>query len=205
MLKDIFIKTASAYESDENCLELLWQELVKKYTGKNRHYHNLAHLENMLRLALENRALISDWDTFVFAIFYHDAVYDVLKKDNEEKSAALAEKRLAWIGFPAARIAYCRELIVATKTHLSGAGEAIGLLLDIDLSVLGAPWEQYAAYAAQIRKEYAIYPDVLYKPGRRKVLEQFLEREAIFKTQRLRERLEALARENLCREIALLV
>ncbi len=49
----------------------------------------------------------------------------------------------------------------------------INYLLDADLSVLGKDRETYLVYTQMIRKEYSIYPDFLYKPGRKKFLNIF--------------------------------
>ena len=60
----------------------------------------------------------------------------------------------------------------------------------------------YDTYCQQVRKEYSIYPDFLYKPGRKKVLEHFLNMERIFKTTYFFDLYEAQARENLRRELS---
>ncbi|MCC7245512.1 MAG: hypothetical protein IT269_07530 [Saprospiraceae bacterium] len=158
----------------------------------------------MLRLAHEYRADIADWETFVFAIFYHDAVYNVLKTDNEARSAALASKRLTQLGFPVRRIELCQNWIRATQKHELSDDPTCNLLLDIDLSVLGADWDIYLEYTRQVRREYAIYPDLIFIPGRRKVLEHFLQQDHIYKTPDFRTQSEARARENLQRELQLI-
>ncbi len=62
--------------------------------------------------------------------------------------------------------------------------------MDADLSILGQDLEIYLGYTREIRKEYSIYPDVLYKPGRKKVLRYFLDLESIFKTDYSKEKYE---------------
>ena len=69
------------------------------------------------------------------------------------------------------------------------------------LSVLGSDWNTYELYSRQIRKEYGIYPDIVYKPGRRKVLLYFLELNNIYKTAFFAGRYERQARLNLRREL----
>lgn len=133
--------------------------------------------------------------------FYHDLVYDAKKQDNEEQSALLAEKRLTALSVPEAIISLCKEIILATKSHLVSANSDVNLFTDADLSILGKPWEQYEIYYKQIREEYSVYPDLLYKPGRRKVLKHFLAMERIFKTDVFREKYEKQARRNLGREL----
>ncbi len=80
----------------------------------------------------------------------------------------------------------------------------INYLLDADLSVLGKDRETYLVYTQMIRKEYSIYPDFLYKPGRKKVLRHFLELENIFKTEYFRDQYETQAKENIETELRLL-
>lgn len=70
----------------------LKRELSVLYEGRDRHYHNLAHIEAMLALAGEYRKLLGDPEAVEAAIWFHDAVYDSRAKDNEAQSAALAEK-----------------------------------------------------------------------------------------------------------------
>jgi predicted metal-dependent HD superfamily phosphohydrolase len=77
-------------------------------------------------------------------------------------------------------------------------------MLDFDLSILGQDWEIYEAYIQNIRKEYKLYPDFLYNPSRRKILENFLKRKSLFFTEKYQDILEDKARVNLIREIKLL-
>ena len=48
MIKDEFINAASAYTSEPDDAARLWQEIEKCYNCSDRHYHTLAHLENLL-------------------------------------------------------------------------------------------------------------------------------------------------------------
>jgi predicted metal-dependent HD superfamily phosphohydrolase len=73
--------------------------------------------------------------------------------------------------------------------------------LDFDMAILGAPWEEYATYLANIRKEYRWYPDMLYYPGRKSFLKQTLEKEHFYHTEVFRKELEERARENMRREV----
>jgi predicted metal-dependent HD superfamily phosphohydrolase len=69
---------------------------------------------------------------------------------------------------------------------------------------LGQHWENYLAYAKDVRKEYSIYPDFIYKPGRKKILNHFLKMKRIFKTEFFFAKFEETAKENLNRELGLL-
>ncbi len=49
-----------------------------------------------------------------------------------------------------------------------------GLIIDIDLSILGSPPEDYELYRSAIRREYISVPEVDFVVGRRSVLQSFL-------------------------------
>jgi len=170
---------------------------MKNYSDKKRFYHNFSHIENLLAQLGEFKEMFSDWETVVLAVFYHDVIYNTRKNDNEEKSAMFAAKQLAKLNFPSARIAKCKRLILATKLHENVNDNDINLFTDADLSILGSEWETYLAYAKNIRKEYNLYPDLVYNPGRKKALKHFLDMQRIFKTEEFFERHERLARKNL--------
>ena len=200
-LRQIFIQLVNTYTNDESIPVSLWNDIEKKYNSHKRYYHTLSHLEALLDQLDGCKQLIADRDTLLFSVFYHDIVYNVLKSDNEERSADLAAKRLSATEFPVHKINACREQIVATKNHLVSNNEDTNLLTDADLSVLGQPSDVYEQYCRQIRKEYSIFPDLVYKPGRKKVLIHFLNMEKIFKTSFFYDKYELRARENLEAEL----
>lgn len=202
MLKEIFVALANKYAGDPVTAEQLWTDLEKHYTRRDRHYHNLSHLEYMYRQLEKVPDIINDWDTLLFSLFYHDIIYKATAKDNEEKSAKAAVKALKMLVYPEEKTAKCEAQILATKTHASSPDNDTNLLTDADLSILGSTWESYQNYAKQVRKEYAIYPDFLYNPGRRKALQHFLDMDHIFKTSFFREWFEENARKNLMQELA---
>lgn len=177
--------------------EMLWLEVEKQYSNKKRCYHNLEHLFYMLQKLNLVKNKFPDWDIVLMALFYHDVVYKTSRKDNEEKSALYAEAALKNLEVEAQRIQFCKELIMATKAHQVHQTEAINYFTDADLSVLGAPTDIYSDYVKNIRKEYGIYPDFLYKPGRKKIIEHFLAMPRIFKTDFFFSEFEQQARINL--------
>ena len=95
-------------------------------------------------------------------------------------------------------------MILATKLHLKNKNEDFNWLIDFDLKILAKSWSVYEVYTQQIRREYKIYPDFLYKPGRKKALIHFLENEFIFCTNEFRLEHETQARSNILKEIGLL-
>jgi predicted metal-dependent HD superfamily phosphohydrolase len=135
------------------------------------------------------------------AVWFHDAVYDPRAADNEEQSAAVAQRLLApWVAPPV--LAETARLILLTKRHETTPEDGPGhILLDADLAILGAGPAEYDCYAEAIRREYAWVPEADYRAGRKRVLERFLLRPRLYYTDRMRARAEAPARENLHGEV----
>ncbi len=184
-------------------------ELERLYGAADRHYHGLAHIRALLALADEHRALLADPQAVAAAIWYHDAVYDSRAGDNEALSASMAADRLAGKVDPA-RLARIVAMIEATATHTVPALDTpeaerdAALLLDMDLSILGAPVDLFDAYEAGVRREYAWVEEPLWRAGRAAVLKTFLDRPAIFHTPEFAARFEAQARANIARSLTAL-
>lgn len=201
ILKEKFFQVCLQFTQDEVLIQNLWAEIDKKYSEKSRHYHNLQHLENMFSELELVKDKILNCNNISFSVFYHDVIYDATSKLNEENSAEFAKSRLQNLGLNETDLAEISEQILATKSHQKSEKSDINYLLDADLSVLGKDPETYLDYTRNIRKEYSIYPDFLYKPGRKKVLKHFLELENIFKTEEFRNKYEIQAKKNIEVEI----
>ncbi|MBA5794042.1 hypothetical protein H1R17_11850 [Flavobacterium sp. xlx-214] len=200
-LSEIFINLCSKYSNDADLIIQYWKEIEQSYSQKNRYYHNLIHLENMVMELSKVSKDLNDIDSLLFSVFYHDLIYKSTSKDNEEKSAEIAKIRLQKININSEQINKIYNQILATKSHKISNDSDTNYLLDADLSILGKKWNAYETYTKQIRKEYSIYPDYMYHPGRKKILEHFLTFDRIYKTDYFVEIYEKQARENISREI----
>ncbi|MFH7014005.1 hypothetical protein ACHRV5_19270 [Flavobacterium sp. FlaQc-52] len=187
-----------------NEIETLWVDLEKAYSGKSRHYHNLNHLKEMIELFDEYQNRLKNPDEVLFSIFYHDYIYKATRKDNELKSAEYALKVETHSSASLLNKNLIFDAICATQSHQQNDIEDINWLIDFDLKILAKDWNDYQIYFNQIRKEYRVYPDFLYNPGRKKALEHFLENEYIFQTEEFRRLFEEKARINIEKEISLL-
>jgi predicted metal-dependent HD superfamily phosphohydrolase len=187
---------------NETDIILRWSDLHNVYSGKSRHYHNLSHLEEMIALYEIHLSSFEFPDEILYSIFYHDYVYKVTRKDNELKSAEHALSILPLNTTIKKQLVF--DMILATQHHKPNKVEDINWLVDFDLKILAKDWEDYKKYFEQIRKEYKLYPNFLYNPGRKKALEHFIANEFIFQTEEFRNNFEGKARENIKREIELL-
>jgi len=203
-LQEEWITLASNYTKNDALINKYWDEIETLYSSKNRHYHNLSHIYNMLLQAKAIEDIIDDYDAIRFAIWYHDIIYKATKKNNETKSAEFAQNRLKLFGFDEKRTRIVKNLIESTQKHdiVLQENEDNAYLLDMDLSILGTHWDVYLKYIQNIRKEYAIYPDFMYKKGRKKAMLHFLERKQIYVTHLYRDKFETQARHNIEKEIS---
>lgn len=200
MIHEAFINSLGRFQVPKDQMISLWKQVEEKYTNSNRYYHNLSHLNNFLVELIPLKSKFQNWEVIVLAIVYHDIVYNPLKKNNEEKSADLAVKELTKIDLAHDLIKHCSNLIIATKKHESSHQE-IKLFTDADLAILGKNADQYRDYTKQIRKEYSIYPDFLYYPGRKKVLMHFLNKKRIYLSNYFYDQYEIVAKDNLEKEL----
>jgi predicted metal-dependent HD superfamily phosphohydrolase len=201
-LRAQWISLTSRFAAGASVVEGLFNAITEHYSEGGRAYHNLSHIQSLLALSETLLDEIQNQDALYFAIWFHDVVYDTQRPDNEEKSAEFAADALARLGVPEPTVAVVREMILATKHH---RGEDFSwdmkAFLDLDTSILGAPEEIYQEYNRAIRKEYSWVPDVLYREGRTKVLNDFLRRDRIYHTEEIRAKYETQARHNIAEEI----
>ena len=119
MIESTYIELIQEYGVNDNLANELWSEINANYSKSNRHYHNLHHLEDLQLKSVKSR--INNWQVILFTLFYHDIVYKATKKDNEEKSAELAIRRMTQIGVNNKNKELCFDQIIATKTHKSNS------------------------------------------------------------------------------------
>jgi len=201
-LKEIYSDLLLNIGFSANEIQQNWLDLEKAYSKKSRYYHNLTHLKEMVDSFEIYKDKLQKPDEILFSIFYHDFVYSASKKDNELKSAEYALSILSENSILNKQLVF--DAICATQQHQQNSIEDINWLIDFDLKILAKDWEDYQIYFDQIRKEYRIYPDFLYNPGRAKALKHFLENEFIFQTNEFRNLYEEKARINIEKEISLL-
>ncbi|MCB5168208.1 hypothetical protein LG634_25680 [Streptomyces bambusae] len=179
--------------------------LLSAWGEPQRRYHTTAHLVAVLDHVDLLAHHAADPAAVRLAAWFHDAVYRPDRSENEERSAALAERALPELGVPADRTAEVARLVRLTVTHDPAPGDTNGeVLCDADLAVLAGAPDAYAAYVAAVREEYAFVPEDAFREGRAAVLRQLLDLPRLFRTPFGTERWEALARRNLAAELATL-
>lgn len=179
-------------------------QLAARYDEPHRAYHTREHLEDCLSLLATVREHCTYPHEVALALWFHDAIYEPRRSDNELASANWLVDVTRFAGVPNASIERMRSLILATRHDGGAQGGDEAILVDIDLAILGASWQRFEAYELQIRREYRWALGPLYRAGRKRVLKAFLDRPAIYVTAPFHLRFEQTARANIARSLQLL-
>ncbi|WP_201594263.1 HD domain-containing protein [Psychrobacter fulvigenes] len=209
-LGKLFVVHLSALNGDIETVQakLLWQDIADRYNESQRAYHTLEHLAQLFAQFEQVQQYLHEPHIIALALYYHDVIYEPRHADNELQSAEYMIKKLS----PYLDVEQCRridDLIMLTADHELDEDKDSDLdaafLLDMDLSILGSVWSDYKRYAQAVRQEYSHVPITNYRTGRTKVLAGLLAHPRLYLTDYYFERLEAQARDNIKREISLLL
>jgi predicted metal-dependent HD superfamily phosphohydrolase len=175
--------------------------LLANYRSADRAYHSMQHLAECFARFDEVEALVGESGEVQVALWFHDAVYDTHRNDNEAASAAWAGAVTRAAGGTEAVAGRIERLILATRHDAVPSDPDQALLVDIDLAILGAPLDRFDEYEAQIRREYGWVPEGEFRAGRSAILQRFLTRPFIYSSAPFRARFESAARANLTRAL----
>ena len=187
--------------------ETLLTSLKARYNEPARAYHTWAHIEALLGHFHTLSDKLNDKSRVLWALYWHDAIYDPARGDNEAVSADLLRQE-GREQLPDTTREEAAHIIEATAKHqlpTQLSGEALSdaaHFLDMDLSILAARDDVFDAYEDNIRFEYSFVPADIYIPARANILKGFLNREHLYFTDTCRDKWETTARENLARSIA---
>ena len=190
-------------------LKALWQDIATRYNEPQRAYHTLKHIQQLFQQFEQVTDKLYEAHIIALALYYHDVIYEPARSDNELKSAEYAIESLSPY-LTNEQCKYIYALIIMTATHQINKStdedkiSDAAYLLDMDLSILGAPWSEYQQYTQAVHQEYAHIAKEDYRNGRIAVLQQLLAHPTLYLTEYYHARLEEQARDNIKREITLL-
>ena len=177
-------------------------DLAGRYAEPQRHYHGRSHIVDLLKKFTPLAEQFELQEEAMAALYFHDAIYEIGKPDNESLSAELARQALPELGFPTDATARVATIVEATASHAVTGDADTDLFIDLDMSILSEARETYASYASSIMAEFTtVYSKADYVVGRTSMfLEPSLKRERLFLTNRYFAD-ESAARENMVWEI----
>ena len=177
--------------------------LIARYHEPHRAYHNLRHIDECFDVLAPAAHLAGRLAEVYLGLWFHDAIYDPRRTDNEEASADLARECVIHAGGETDSADRIHELIMATRHKGPAELADARLLADVDLAILAAPAPRFREYQAQIHQEYSWMPRDEFQRRRTMILKGFLERPAIYQTEWFAERLEKRARANIAEELGI--
>ena len=186
----------SLWGDEEDKFVDVYDGLVEMYGEAGRFYHNLDHVASCLVEFDGVSGLAVHSFEVQLALWFHDVVYDARGGDNVERSVDYAVDALGGLIDEVSLSRVC-ELIYATRHDGCVSWWDMGLVVDIDLSILGKPWGVFEKYEKAIRLEYGWVPLEDYCKGRAGILGGFLERDYIYYSGYFRWMYEEQARRNL--------
>ena len=183
------------------------QTIFDVYSQEHRYYHNINHIENIIKLIPTDRYYTK---VLIEAAVFHDFVYGYNTQGLNE-SLSVAEYALytfkSFFKNPTPS-PYAQdqesmeherlviEAINATAYHLvdqDNLSESTKLFLDFDLKILASSWEEFLGYDAAIEKELGDKAE-----KRDEFLRTLLNRKSLFY---MHPEWDALARENITRKL----
>lgn len=182
--------------------DALFTRLIECYSEPHRKYHTMQHLRECMTHLEQVRSFAERAEEVELALWFHDAIYNTRKKDNEKRSAEWARDSALAAGLSGDQASRIYELVMATVHDAVPVGRDAAILVDIDLAILGSGVARFDEYEVQVRNEYSWVLGPLYRAGRRKILQEFANRESIYSTEYFRVNYEAQARSNIARSLA---
>jgi len=179
-----------------------YRDLKRRHNEKHREYHNVTHIEFVLSELARTSHIAENHHSVELALWFHDAIYKTFSRSNEKDSADLAVAFIAENSGSKELRKSVHSLIMATEHNFVPVENDQKLIVDIDLSILGASESQYEEFVKAIRKEYKLVPLFMFKKRRIELLQYFLDRESIYSHEHFVGSLENQARENISHEIS---
>ena len=178
-------------------LHRLYRDVLLRYSEPHRHYHTGQHLAECFEKVQDIISLAEHPAEVRVGLWFHDAIYDTRRHDNEQQSADWARSAARELGARSENAQRIHDLIMFTRHSAAPVGVDAHVLVDADLSILGAPPARFREYEAQVRSEYAWVPDEMFRTTRAQILKELLDRSHLYSTAYFQERYEAQARSNL--------
>jgi predicted metal-dependent HD superfamily phosphohydrolase len=183
------------------------------YREPQRAYHAWGHIRDLLEKLDRLAPIATRLDLVAAAIFWHDSVYVTREADgapraDAENVRASAELFARHSRFSALETRAAHEMVMATAAHMSaragiehypGFGRDFDFFLDLDLSSLAAPWPVFEQNLDDIQFEYGWVAERDFCQGRLRMLQTFLDGEALYRLPETRALWLAPARDNLRR------
>jgi predicted metal-dependent HD superfamily phosphohydrolase len=148
--------------------------LPNLWKDKKRFYHNTGHLIQIIQDIEKNMYFkelpLYEKHTLLLAAFFHDAIYDPKKQDNEDASIRFLKS--VYISKDAKMLHVVCDLIETTKHRKRPIKKLQRIFWDADNSKFKGSYEDFFKVEKQLQREYSFMSKEEYKEKRLKFLEQ---------------------------------
>ena len=190
----------------------IWNRLVETY--QVRSYHNLSHIGDMLTnlnvMWVNNEEVKHDdryaTSAYKVTIMQLATIFHDFRRSEHDSARYPIDNKLLMFS-KEEDSAFFIEMVMATKHDDTNSVTSVqgAIMADIDLMILASDLETYQEYAGKIRLEYVgkTCDPVAYANGRREFLKNMLfSRKQIFHTEYFQKEFDAIARDNMRKELA---
>ena len=157
--------------------------LLSLHNDPARRVHTAQHLLDCFAKLKHWHRETQSFHQVAMAIWFHDALFDPQRHDNEARSARLASERLLASKVAPDTAQGIRELIISTRPGEQLQTCEARLLHDIDRAVLGTSEELYNRYERNLRYENSHVGDFIYRRKRIEQLQALLTKTQLYLTE----------------------
>lgn len=177
--------------------------LLKLYSDSGRHYHTIGHIEFCLSLFDQVKDQCTLPDAVELAIWFHDAIYNFPLIENEKLSADYF-MNVSEGCMPDELRQNVFHQVIATDHKSRPIDQDQQILVDIDLSGFGRPWDHFVRDGLNIRQELAYQDDDQFYQQQISFIKQLAGRGNFYNTPWFQDQFEKTAQSNLSRYLELL-
>jgi predicted metal-dependent HD superfamily phosphohydrolase len=176
-----------------------FEMLLSLHNEPTRRVHTAQHLLDCFAMLKRWHKETQFFHQLAMGIWFHDALYDAQRHDNEARSARLASERLSAAKVMPDNVQRIRDLIISTRPGEQLQSREARLLHDIDRAVFGADAETYNRYERHLRYEQLHIGDFIYRRKRIEQLQALLGKSQLYLTDSAQTELQTAATANLKR------
>ena len=136
---------------DSPTLRRLYDDVLGRYSEPHCSYHTYRHLAECFEKVRDIICLAEHPAEVNVGLWFHDVIYDTQRHDNEQRSANWARDAAREFGATAESAQRIYDLIMFTRHAAEPVGIDAQVLVDADLSILGAQPSRFQEYEAQVR------------------------------------------------------
>jgi predicted metal-dependent HD superfamily phosphohydrolase len=179
--------------------QAVYQQLINAYNEPHRVYHNLEHIKSCLTMFDQVSELLDNPDAVELAIWFHDVIYTIGDKKNEQLSADLFMTLTNGLFDNVFRDSVYQHIMATCHDCSEITNADTKLMVDIDLSSFGLPWDDFLIDSKKVRAEMPHLSDVDYNQKQKSFQLSLLDQPCFFNSDYFLEHYEAQAHKNLAK------